>query len=118
MTPIPSLEPQQLWKHFADLNKIPRPSKQEERVTAFIKNFGDSLGLPVIVDAVGNVVITKPATPGFENRIPLVLQSHLDMVHQKNSDTAFDFATEGIQMFVDGDWVKALGTTLGADNGI
>ncbi len=117
-TDIRALEPQLLWKHFADLNAVPRPSKKEQRVIEFVRKFGENLGLETTVDAVGNVVIRKPATPGMENRATLVLQSHLDMVHQKNADTNFEFETQGIDMFLDGDWVKARGTTLGADNGI
>lgn len=112
------LEPQALWRHFADLNAVPRPSKKERRAAAFTMDFGKRLGLPTTQDEIGNVLIRKPATPGMENRVTVVLQGHLDMVHQKNADTDFDFATEGIRMFVDGDWVKARSTTLGADNGI
>lgn len=115
---IRALEPKALWNKFADLNTIPRPSKKEERVIEFMKNFGNKLGLETTVDEVGNVIIRKPATKGMENRKPIVLQSHLDMVHQKNSDSNFDFETQGIQMHVEGDWVKANGTTLGADNGL
>ena len=115
---IRQLTPSPLWNHFADLNKVPRPSKKEQRVIAFIKAFGESLKLPTTVDEVGNVIIKKPASKGMEHRQTVVLQSHLDMVHQKNSDTVFDFETQGIDMYVDGDWVKAKGTTLGADNGI
>jgi dipeptidase D len=115
---IRALEPNALWNHFADLNAVPRPSKKEHRVIAFAKAFGESLNLPTMVDSVGNVIIKKPATPGMEDRQTVVLQSHLDMVHQKNSDTNFDFDTQGIEMYVDGDWVRARGTTLGADNGI
>jgi dipeptidase D len=115
---IRQLEPKPLWNHFADLNAVPRPSKKEERVIAFIKAFGESLQLPTSVDEVGNVIIKKPATQGMENKVTIVLQSHLDMVHQKNASTEFDFNTQGIEMLVDGDWVKAKGTTLGADNGI
>ena len=115
---IRDLEPTSLWNHFADLNAVPRPSKKEEKVIAFIKNFGKSLNLKVESDGIGNVVIRKPATPGMENRKMVVLQSHLDMVHQKNADTDFDFETQGIEMLLAGDWVKAKGTTLGADNGI
>ena len=110
--------PEPLWNHFSDLNEVPRPSKKEERVIEFAKRFGESLGLETIVDEVGNVIIRKPAFPGMENRLPVVLQSHLDMVHQKNNNTDFDFESEGIRMYIDGDWVKAEGTTLGADNGI
>lgn len=115
---IRNLEPKALWNKFADLNAVPRPSKKEERVIAFMKNFGQKLNLDVHVDEVGNVIIKKPATPGMENRKTIVMQSHLDMVHQKNSDTVFDFDTQGIEMYVDGDWVRAKGTTLGADNGL
>jgi dipeptidase D len=115
---VRQLAPAVLWNHFADLNAVPRPSKKEQRVIAFAKAFGESLNLPTTVDSVGNVIIKKPATKGMENRQAIVLQSHLDMVHQKNSDTTFDFDQQGIDMYVDGDWVKAKGTTLGADNGI
>jgi dipeptidase D len=97
---------------------VPRPSKKEQRVIKFMKDFGASLGLQTIEDEVGNVIIKKPATPGMEDRKAIVMQSHLDMVHQKNSDTVFDFDIQGIQMYVDGDWVRANGTTLGADNGL
>ena len=115
---ITQIEPQIVWKNFAALNAIPRPSKKEEKVIEFIKNFGENLGLETIVDEVGNVIIKKPATPGMEDRKAIVMQSHLDMVCQKNNDVLFDFETQGIQMEVDGDWLKAKGTTLGADNGL
>lgn len=115
---VRNLEPKALWNHFADLNAVPRPSKKEERVIQFMMDFGQNLGLETVKDAIGNVVIKKAATAGMENRPTLVLQSHLDMVHQKNTATVFDFDTQGIEMLVDGDWVKANGTTLGADNGI
>lgn len=115
---IRNLEPKALWNKFADLNAVPRPSKKEERVIAFMKDFGKQLGLETIEDEVGNVIIKKPATKGMENRKTIVMQSHLDMVHQKNAATVFDFDTQGIEMYVDGDWVRAKGTTLGADNGL
>ncbi len=115
---IRNLEPKVLWNKFADLNAVPRPSKKEERIIAFMKDFGTKLGLETIEDEVGNVIIKKPATPGMENHKTTVMQSHLDMVHQKNADTVFDFDTQGIEMYVDGDWVRAKGTTLGADNGL
>ncbi|MCF6140645.1 aminoacyl-histidine dipeptidase [Flavobacterium sp. K77] len=115
---IRNLEPKALWNKFADLNAVPRPSKKEDRVIAFMKNFGESLGLETFEDEIRNVIIRKPATAGMENRKPIVLQGHLDMVHQKNGDTVFDFDTQGIDMYVDGDWVRARGTTLGADNGL
>ena len=112
------LEPQNIWKNFSALNAVPRPSKKEAKVIAFIQEFGKNLGLETTKDAVGNVIIRKPATPGMENRKTIVMQSHLDMVCQKNNDLNFDFETQGIDMFVDGDWVRAKGTTLGADNGL
>jgi dipeptidase D len=115
---VRALEPRELWNKFADLNAVPRPSKREERVIKFMKDFGTNLGLNVIEDEVGNVIIKKPATKGMENRMTIVMQSHLDMVHQKNNETKFDFDTQGIEMYVDGDWVRAKGTTLGADNGL
>lgn len=115
---VRNLEPKALWDKFADLNAVPRPSKKEERVIEFMKNFGNSLGLETFEDEIRNVIIRKPATPGMENRKPIVMQGHLDMVHQKNADTVFDFDTQGIDMYVDGDWVRAKGTTLGADNGL
>ena len=115
---IRQLEPNALWNHFSDLNAVPRPSKKEERVIQFMVDFGQKLNLETKVDKVGNVIITKPATAGLENRKTIVMQSHLDMVHQKNADTIFNFDIEGIKMFIDGDWVKADGTTLGADNGL
>ena len=115
---VRQLEPQALWRHFADLNAVPRPSGHERRAVTLMKDFGAGLGLPTLEDTTGNVLIRKPATPGMEARVPVVLQGHLDMVQQKNADTDFDFESRGIRMFVDGDWVKARGTTLGADNGI
>ncbi|MBQ0735639.1 aminoacyl-histidine dipeptidase [Aquimarina celericrescens] len=115
---IRNLEPKALWNKFADLNAVPRPSKKEERIIKFMKDFGESLGLHTEIDKVGNVLIRKPATEGMEDRKTVVMQSHLDMVHQKNTDTNFDFDTQGIEMYVDGDWVRANGTTLGADNGL
>ena len=115
---IRALEPTELWNNFADLNAVPRGSKKEERVIQFMVDFGKKLNLDTVVDPVGNVIIKKPASKGMENRKTVVLQSHLDMVHQKNSDTNFNFDTEGIKMVIDGDWVRADGTTLGADNGL
>ena len=115
---IASLEPKDIWRNFAKLNAVPRPSKKEERIIQFMLDFGKSLNLETSKDKVGNVLIKKPATKGMENRKTVVLQSHLDMVHQKNNETVFDFNSQGIEMHVDGDWVKANGTTLGADNGL
>lgn len=115
---VAELSPIELWKNFASLNAIPRASKKEEQVIQFILDFGEKLKLETFKDSAGNVIIRKPASSGMENKVTVCLQSHLDMVHQKNGSTAFDFATQGINMFVDDDWVKARGTTLGADNGI
>ncbi|MBK0369141.1 aminoacyl-histidine dipeptidase [Flavobacterium agrisoli] len=115
---IRNLEPKGLWNKFADLNAVPRASKKEERVIEFMKKFGENLGLETFEDEIRNVIIRKPATKGMENRKTIVMQGHLDMVHQKNADTNFDFDTQGIDMYVDGDWVRAKGTTLGADNGL
>ncbi len=115
---VRNLEPKALWNHFADLNAVPRPSKKEERVIQFMVDFAKKLNLESVVDEVGNVIIKKPASPGMEDRQTVALQSHLDMVHQKNNDKDFDFDTQGIEMQVKEDWVKARGTTLGADNGL
>mgnify|MGYP002631247900 FL=1 len=115
---INDIEPKALWKHFSDLNAVPRPSKKEERVIQFMVDFGKGLLLQTDVDKIGNVIIKKGGQVGMESAPPIIMQSHLDMVHQKNNDTVFDFDKQGIDMFVDGDWLKAKGTTLGADNGI
>lgn len=113
-----NLQPQGLWSNFYDLTQIPRPSGQKEKVSAFLANYGRSLGLETIVDGIGNVIIRKPASPGYENHPGVILQGHMDMVPQKNNDTIFDFATDPIEAYIDGEWVTAKGTTLGADNGI
>ena len=115
---IEALEPQLLWGIFAELAAIPRPSKHEEKVREWALNFGEKLGLETFKDEAGNVIIKKPATAGMENRKTVVLQGHLDMVPQKNNDKEHDFTTDPIEAYVDGDWVTANGTTLGADNGI
>jgi dipeptidase D len=113
-----NLSPREIWQYFYDLTQIPRPSGKEAAVIAYMKKFGEDLGLETIVDEVGNVIIRKPATPGMENRKGIILQGHLDMVPQANSDTPHNFETDPIRAWVDGEWVKATGTTLGADNGI
>lgn len=115
---LSGLEPKPLWDHFAALAAIPRGSKDEAAATAHVVAFATRLGLPVKVDAVGNVLVTKPGTKGLEDRPPLVLQGHLDMVCEKNSGTVHDFTKDPIRLVVNGDEVKADGTTLGADNGI
>lgn len=115
---ILNLKPSAIWKHFYALTQIPRPSGQMGEITDFIEKFGKNLGLETKRDAANNICIRKPATPGYEGRQTIILQSHLDMVPQANSDLKFDFAKDPIQARIDGDWIKAQGTTLGADNGI
>jgi dipeptidase D len=118
MSNIKDLAPVEVWKHFHALTQIPRPSRKEAGVIAYMKKFGGDLGLETIVDEVGNIIIKKPATPGMEGRKGVILQGHLDMVPQKNSDKDFDFEKDPIEAIIDGEWVTANGTTLGADNGI
>lgn len=118
MNSIKDLEPNGVWKNFYSLTQIPRPSKKEAKVIAFMKAFGEGLGLETIVDAVGNIIIRKPATPGYEDRKGVILQAHLDMVPQKNADTVHDFENDPIETYIEDGWVKAKGTTLGADNGV
>ena len=115
---IAKLHPVEIWENFVALNAVPRPSKKEEKVRQFMLDFGQKLGLKTFEDPIGNVIIKKPATPGMENRKTVALQAHLDMVPQKNKGTQHDFEKDGINMLIDGDWVTADGTTLGADNGI
>ncbi len=112
------LQPTSVWKNFYSLTQIPRPSHHEDRIQEFMVKFGNDLGLETIKDEVGNIIIRKPATAGMENRKGIVLQTHLDMVPQKNSDKDHDFAKDPIEAYIDGDWVTANGTTLGADNGM
>ncbi len=112
------LKPAALWKNFAGMNQVPRPSKHEDKIQAFAKKFGEDLGLETIIDEAGNIIIRKPATPGMEDRQGVILQGHLDMVPQKNSDIDHDFLKDPIQTYVEDGWVKAKGTTLGADNAI
>ncbi|MBP3712258.1 MAG: aminoacyl-histidine dipeptidase [Bacteroidaceae bacterium] len=113
-----TLQPQSVFKCFAQVNQIPRPSKHEEKMIEFLLDFGKNLRLDTRRDDAGNVIIRKPATPGMENRETIVLQSHMDMVCEKNRDLEFDFSKDAIQTYVDGEWMKAKGTTLGADDGI
>ena len=115
---ILQLSPREVWKHFYRLTQIPRPSGHEEKIREFIAGFGRNLGLESMVDEVGNVIIRKPAAPGMENRKGVILQGHLDMVPQKNLGKRHDFATDPVEPLLDGDWVRANGTTLGADNGM
>jgi len=115
---IRKLEPKALWENFYKLTQVPRPSKHEDAIQAFMMEYCKGLGLETTKDEVGNIIVKKPATPGMENRKGVILQAHLDMVPQKNSGTNHDFETDPIDAFIEGDWVKARGTTLGSDNGI
>lgn len=112
------LKPACVFEQFAKINQIPRPSKHEEKMIEFLKEFGESRNLDTHVDETGNVIIRKPATPGYEDRETIILQSHFDMVCDKLVDVEFDFHKDAIQTYIDGDWMKAKGTTLGADDGI
>lgn len=115
---IANLNPQRVWKNFHSLTQIPRPSKKEGKAVLFLEKFGKELGLETIKDELGNIIIRKPATPGMENRKGIILQAHIDMVPQKNSDKVHDFENDPIVPRVVEDWVYATGTTLGADNGL
>ncbi len=117
-TDIRTLEPKALWQHFYDITQVPRPSGKKEEITEMVMNFGKSLGLETLQDEIGNVLIRKPATAGKEGNKGVILQSHLDMVPQKNNDVNFNFDTDAIKAHIDGEWVTAEGTTLGGDNGI
>ena len=118
MSELSQLSPQPLWDIFAKICSIPHPSHHEEQLATHIVGWAKEKGLHAERDQVGNILIRKAATPGMENRKAVVLQAHLDMVPQKNNDTVHDFAKDPIQPYIDGEWVKARGTTLGADNGI
>ncbi|MEG1905291.1 MAG: M20/M25/M40 family metallo-hydrolase, partial [Bacteroidales bacterium] len=118
MSDLLNLKPAGVWKNFDAICSIPHPSGQPEAITKFLTDFGLKLGLETVVDETGNVMIRKSATPGMEDCKGVILQSHMDMVPQKNAATNHDFEKDPIQPVVDGEWVKAKGTTLGADNGI
>lgn len=118
MSEIKQLKPQSVWENFYEITRVPRPSKREEKIIQYLLDFGKKHGIETKRDAAGNVLMRKPATPGMENRKPIVLQSHVDMVCEKNADVKHDFLTDPIRTYVDGDWVRAQGTTLGADDGI
>lgn len=113
-----NLTPQAVWANFHSLTQIPRPSGKRKEISDFIANYGRSLGLETVVDAIGNVIIRKPASAGYEGKPGVILQGHMDMVPQKNNDKVFDFEKDPIETIVDGEWVRANGTTLGADNGM
>ena len=112
------LKPAVVFEQFAKINEIPRPSKREEKMIAYLKEWGESRGLDTKVDETGNVIIRKPATKGMENRKTVILQSHMDMVCDKLVDVEFNFDTDPIKTYIDGEWLTAEGTTLGADDGI
>ena len=112
------LKPASVFEQFAKINEIPRPSKREEKMIEYLKQWGESHGLDTRVDETGNVIIRKPATKGYEQRKTIILQSHMDMVCDKLVDVDFNFDTDAIQTYVDGEWLRAKGTTLGADDGI
>jgi len=118
MNDIRNLEPKHLWNYFHDITQIPHPSKKEKKIVEFMKEFAKKNDLEVYVDKIGNVIIRKPATKGMENRKCVIFQTHLDMVPQKNSDKKHDFEKDPIEAIIDGEWVRANGTTLGSDNGI
>ncbi len=118
MKQLEELQPQGVWKNFHDLTQIPRPSGKKEQISKFLTDYGRSLGLETVQDEIGNVIIRKPASPGMEDHPGVILQGHMDMVPQKNSDVQFDFETDPIKAYMEGEWVTAAGTTLGADDGI
>ena len=115
---IRDLEPKATWKYFEQICQVPRPSKKEEKIIAFLMNWAEENNIEAKKDEIGNILMMKPATAGMENRKTVILQSHMDMVCEKNNDVDFDFDNDAIQAYIDGDWVKAKGTTLGADDGI
>ena len=110
------LQPQMVFDYFLQLCEIPHGSKNEAAISKFLQDFGKGLGLETMADDMGNVFIKKPATPGYENRKTVILQGHMDMVCDKRPDVQHDFTKDPIKTWVDGEWLKAQGTTLGADN--
>ncbi len=117
-SPLESVEPKPIWSHFDAIRRVPRPSKHEERISEYVRGWADSHNFATRADTSGNLVVTVPASPGYESGKTIVLQAHLDMVCEKNADVEHDFMSDPIRVVVDGDWVKAVGTTLGADNGL
>lgn len=115
---INAMEPALVWKYFSEINQIPRPSKKEKKMVAYLQETGKKLGVETLTDEVGNVLMRKPATPSKEKVTPIIFQAHMDMVCEKNNDVKFDFEKDAIQTYIDGEWMKAKGTTLGADDGI
>ena len=114
---IKDLKPQLIWSYFDEITQVPRPSKKEEKIRAYLLDFARKHHLAVRTDAIGNVLMSKPATPGSEGKPGVVLQAHMDMVCEKNADVQHDFEKDPIDTYIDGEWVRARGTTLGADNG-
>lgn len=115
---IKDLEPKVVWNNFYGITRIPRPSKHEGQIRQYLLDWGKSKGFETFADKTGNVIIRVPATPGYENRKGVILQGHMDMVPQKNADTVHDFEKDPIETWVDGEWLRAKGSTLGADNGL
>ncbi len=115
---ITNLHPRRIWYYFSEICRVPRPSKKEEKIIEYLRHFGEKHHLETITDSIGNVLIRKKATPGKENMKTVILQNHMDMVCEKNSDVTFDFDRDAIIPRIEGEWVKATGTTLGSDNGI
>ena len=115
---IKDLAPSIVWNNFYQITRIPRPSKHEEKIRAFLLKWAEDHKIEAFADETGNVIMRVPATPGYENRKGVILQGHMDMVPQKNSDVKHDFLTDPIETKVEGEWLKACGTTLGADNGL
>ena len=118
MSEIKNLKPEIVWRNFDELTKIPRPSGHRDKVQQFLLDFASKAGVEAFKDPAGNIVMRKPASPGYENRKTVLLQAHMDMVPQKTPDSAHNFETDPIETYIDGEWVKAKGTTLGADDGI
>lgn len=118
MKTILDLQPNIVWKYFHEITQVPRPSKKEGKIIRYLEQFAADHHLPIKKDAAGNILISKPATKGYEQLPTVVLQSHMDMVCEKNNDVIHDFDKDPIETVIDGEWLRAKGTTLGADNGI
>lgn len=118
MSEIKNLKPECIWRNFDALTQVPRPSGHLEKIQQFLLDFAAQAGVEAMKDSGGNIVMRKPATPGMENRKGIILQAHMDMVPQKSKESKHNFETDPIETYIDGDWVKAKGTTLGADNGL
>ena len=115
---VDGLKPEIIWKHFETLTKIPRPSKHEEKILAYLRKFATERNLKMREDETGNIVVLRPGSGGGEKASTVIIQSHVDMVCEKNRDSAHDFMTDSLDLYIENGWLKAKGTTLGADNGI